>query len=340
MNTWLHRISHHAEAAYPLLEKGYLSIGFWDLMNPDTLQIAEEHNWHGFEVAVEDAYGTLLRSRHSLWRFLVEMEDGDWVLVPSWGTFSVFQISGPPQLICEIGVRELRAWNQLPLEVLKDGLHIEDRILDLGFFRTVTPVALDVSRYDYADAALTSRMKMRPTNALITDLQGSVENALASFQKKKPINLHAQILEAQCDDLLARVHESLTPDKLESLIAWYFRRVGATEVTIPPKNERGKLGDADIVAVFEPLKTIFYVQAKFHRNETSDWAVQQVRDYKDKADSMDDGYARVAWVISTGDSFSEECRQLAKQSSIRLVTGVDLARMILEAGIHQLDKAL
>jgi hypothetical protein len=167
---------------------------------------------------------------------------------------------------------------------------------------------------------------------------------LASFAKKRPINLHAQIIEAQSKGLLDRIHDSLNPDKFESLIGWYFRRVGATDVSIPAKNERGKQGDADIVAVFEPLKTIFYVQAKFHRNETSDWAAHQVRDYvngkNQGADTMDDGYARVAWVVSSADSFSEECRSLAKQNGIRLVTGLDLAEMILEAGIHQLDKAL
>ena len=27
-NYWLHRISHNSEASYPLLEEGYLSIGF------------------------------------------------------------------------------------------------------------------------------------------------------------------------------------------------------------------------------------------------------------------------------------------------------------------------
>ena len=30
---WLHRISRHAEVAYPLLDNGYLSIGYSDLVN-------------------------------------------------------------------------------------------------------------------------------------------------------------------------------------------------------------------------------------------------------------------------------------------------------------------
>lgn len=30
MNYWLHRISHKAELSYPLLNKGFLTIGFSD----------------------------------------------------------------------------------------------------------------------------------------------------------------------------------------------------------------------------------------------------------------------------------------------------------------------
>ena len=33
MNYWLHRISHCAEASWPLLEKGILTIGFSELSN-------------------------------------------------------------------------------------------------------------------------------------------------------------------------------------------------------------------------------------------------------------------------------------------------------------------
>jgi hypothetical protein len=38
MNYWLHRISHHAEIAYPLLDKGYLSIGFSDFATQEFIK--------------------------------------------------------------------------------------------------------------------------------------------------------------------------------------------------------------------------------------------------------------------------------------------------------------
>jgi hypothetical protein len=64
-----------------------------------------------------------------------------------------------------------------------------------------------------------------------------------------------------------------------------------------------------------------------------------VKEYKDEKDRMDDGYSKIAWVISTAEAFSPECVELAKKNSVGLFAGPDIARMILEAGIQNLDKA-
>jgi len=40
MSYWLHRISHHAEVSHPLLERGYLSIGWSDFSKPDFVEKA------------------------------------------------------------------------------------------------------------------------------------------------------------------------------------------------------------------------------------------------------------------------------------------------------------
>jgi hypothetical protein len=89
------------------------------------------------------------------------------------------------------------------------------------------------------------------------------------------------------------------------------------------------------------------VQAKHHTGETDDWAVNQIRDYRDKknarskeADTMDDGYARLAWVVSSADKFSPECISLAKQNKVLLLNGKDFVRLLLNAGIEGLDTAL
>jgi restriction endonuclease Mrr len=279
------------------------------------------------------------RTRHNVWRFITEMQIGDSVLVPSWGVFSIYRIDSEPHLITEIDAKGLVTARKEPITVNGDALHLGDHRLDLGFFRKVTAMATNISRYDFADAALTSRMKIRSATADISDLSNNVEKAVEASRNNRPINLHSQILAASRDNLLEMLQNDLVPDKFEELIKWYFERQGATEVTIPAKNEREKEGDADVRAVFEPLKTIYYVQAKHHKGVTREWAVQQVREYRAQKDRMDDGYSKIAWVVSTADSFSSECQELAKQSFVRLVTGPDLVEMMLETGIQNLDEA-
>lgn len=339
MNIWLHRISHLAEASYPLIEKGFLTIGYVDFCYPDFLEKTKSRDWAYFEKAFTDQWGENPRTRHNLWRFIADMQVGDTVLVPSWGTFSIYRIESEATLISQVDAQGLPVWNNESLVVKENGVHIGERHLDLGFFRKVALVAKDISRYDYVDAALTSRMKIRTTNANITDLTNSVQKAIEAFQNNRPINLHSQILTASRDELLKLIQNELTPDKFEALIVWYFKQLGASEAYITAKNAAGKQGDADIVAVFEALKTIYYVQAKHHKGVTSDWAAQQVKEYKDHQDRMDDGYSKIAWVVSTAKSFSVECVQLAKENGVGLFAGPDIARMILESGIQNLDKA-
>ena len=95
---------------------------------------------------------------------------------------------------------------------------------------------------------------------------------------------------------------------------------------------RGARYDA-YFATFDHMRTAYCVQVKFHSGVTDDWAVQQIRDFAAQKDRMDDGYTKIGWVVTFAPSFSAECVQLAKEHSIGLFTGTDLARMILESGI-------
>ncbi len=337
-NIWLHRISHHAEASYPLLENGYLTIGFSDMSDPEFLTRTEDGDGPYFEQRFT-SWGTP-RSRYNLWKFIYEMAIGDLVVVPSWGTFSVYQIETTATLMSHLVVDGVHAWNGSALVVTENGLHSNEEHLDLGFFRKVTPVAVGISRYDYADSALTSRLKIRNGTANITDLAKNLEKAIFASKENCPINLHSQILASSCSQLLCLLQTELNDAKFEKLIGWYFRQIGASDVRITPKNDPNKEGDADVVAYFEPLKTVYYVQAKYHNGTTNDWAAQQINDYVRHKERLTDGYSKIAWVVSTAPKFSDACQKLAKENSIALFAGPDIARMILEAGIRNLDTAL
>lgn len=96
----------------------------------------------------------------------------------------------------------------------------------------------------------------------------------------------------------------------------------------------------DVIATFEAIKTIVYTQVKFYSDETSDWAIEQIRDYKSQKDGTDDGYSKIAWVVSTSEKFTEKARNMAKEANVQLFDGITFATMLLDAGIANLNSAI
>ena len=341
MNYYLHRISHHDELAYPLLERGILSIGWSDFAKREFVSSHQAKGWNDVPQAIDSTPGWQnMRSRFSLQRFL-EMNAGDRVVVPSWGTFHVYEIVSDERLIADdLDLSDLKTWDDHVVR-REEGQLYEDRDghrqrhFDLGFFRRVRQVAKDIPRSGYADNALISRLKVRQTNVDINDIRENVEQALVGWKKEEPINLASEVVKKCAGEVLNLVIEKLDQDRLEKLIKWYFERIGASSAVIPAKNERDKEGDADIVATFEPISTIIYVQAKHHVGTTDDWAVEQINSYvKHKEElSGETGYTRIPWVISTALDFSTDCKVKAKRHQVRLVNGMELATRILEAGM-------
>lgn len=341
MNYWLHRISHLAELSYPLLERGFLTIGFSDFTNSDIIKDVDNNDWKSFNEKFQEEWGELPRTRHNLWNFL-KMKKGDKIIVPSWGTFWVCEIvDEKPLLIGETFSEDLKSWGNKTVEQNNNLLIKENgNVYDLGFARKVNVLYKDISRGKFADARLTSRMKIRQTNAQINDLKESVENSILNFQANRPIHLHSVIVEKTSSLILDSIKSELNPDKFEKLITIYFKTIGASEVFIPAKNENGKEGDADIVAVFESLKLIIYTQAKFQRGQISEWATNQILDYKTNKESIDDGYNKIAWVITTANKFNKNAENLAKENEIQLINGVEFSKMLLNVGINLLNTNL
>ncbi|HET9503819.1 MAG TPA: restriction endonuclease [Hymenobacter sp.] len=343
---WLHRIKHHLEVSLGLLKQGQLTIGFSDFANEEFLRELDSSGWEALEDAFASEWGEdsrKARIRYNLWRFVQEMKQGDWVVVPQWEEFSIYKIIGESsQPIGSLPHDNLTDWHNNPVSMRNGFLHRENgELIDLGFFWQVKPIATNLARYDYADAALTARMKIYSTNANISDLRENVQKALDSFAANSPLNLHLQLMESMVPQVLATLRQELNPDKMERLVKWYFQRIGAAQVAIPAKNASGKVGDADVIATFEAIKTIIYVQVKFHRDETCDWALEQIDNYaKDRelADT-DNGYSHISWVISTCDNYSADSLIISKEKKIKLFDGQTFTKMLLEAGMTGIDKA-
>lgn len=341
MNYWLHRISHVAELSYPLLDKGYLTIGFSDFTNSEIVDKVLANDWNYFNRQFQEMWGTVPRTRHNLWNFL-KMSKGDIVIIPSWGTFFVCEILDErPLLIGETFSEELKSWGDK--SVSTNGTHLiseNGKAYDLGFARQVKVIYRQISRDKFADAKLTSRMKIRQTNASINDLKNSIEKSIENYKVNKPIHLHSIIIDKTANIVLDAIKNELNPDKFEKLVKTYFKTIGANEVSIPAKNESNKEGDADIVAVFENIKLIIYTQAKFQKGQISEWGTTQILDYKTNKESIDDGYNKVAWVITTANTFNEKAENLAKENEIQLINGLDFSKMLLNVGINLLNTNL
>ena len=350
MRYYLHRISHKLEWSDPLLkEKNLLSIGWAgfaasDYWSPEPQDMS--HIPQNVGIYCEEQGWRISRSRFGLQRFL-QMREGDRVVVPTWGAFHLYEVTDNKCLVApdiEKELQNLKSWSGkcafIEDEYLKESNEENNQTttVDLGFFRRVEEVQREIPRAGYADAALTSRMKVRQTNAEITDLSESINNAINAFKEQRPINLREIVLEECTESVRKTILKKLTPDKFEGLIKLFFKHQGADAI-IPPKNEQDKQGDADVIATFELLKFIVYVQAKHHDGETDDWAVEQIESYRDnKIGAMTgDEYSRTAWVISTAESFSEDCENLAKRENVRLIDGIKFAELLLDAGIEQLD---
>lgn len=343
---WLHRISNAYQLSYVFLTKrNLLSIGFADFSNVRLLnRIIDEPK--EIDVVFEEIWGEVSRSRFCLSRFVCEMKKGDYVIVPRSGVFDIYEIIGEKPITNDNlelnGVKDL--WNNEiyygDLEGQGSYLYYisneKKQLLDLGFYWEVKPIALDISRYDYADQFLTSRMKIRQTNANVDDIKDSIETALARFKSNQPINIHNTIIQDNSDEILESIHTNLDADKFEGLVKWYMERIGADYVEIPSKNSSStEEGDADVVAYFEKIKVVVLIQVKKHISQTDDWAVEQIKLFEEN--NVNDEYTVVKWVVSTCDTFSLEAIEKANSNHVRLINGLEFVKMILNCGLQGLD---
>ena len=339
---WLHRISHEWDVSYKLLSEGYLTIGWSNLTLTDIIaSMGNTVDTPLFEKVMEEQGYHSSRSRWNLWYFF-SFSAGDIVVVPLFsGEFSIYKIIGKAIRITDLpGFDSLESDNGSVIKRDSDGFFIREdgTYVDLGFAIKVEPIREHISRYEYADNALTSRMKIRQTNADISDLKENVQNVINA---KGPVNLYAGIIEELSEKLLDAISSQLTPDKFELLVKWYFQKLGASKTFRPAKNESGKSegADADIIAEFDALKIVFYVQAKLHDNVTSQWAVEQISKYKDQHENAVGEYTIIPWVVSSAKEFSSEAVTQAQNNNVRLITGLEFSRMLIDSGITDINKA-
>lgn len=340
---WLHRITGGDNGwtfAYDLLKKeNILSIGWSDFSDDSFIQQAKSDGIRYISNRIIEDWGHESRSRWNLFRFVCQMKQGDIVIVPLWKCFDVYEIVDDTVLSNESLQTNLQnGLNNYGIE-FKDGYLYsteENKCVDLGFYRKVRAIALNISRENFGTQGLISRMKIRQTNADISDLSDEIEKSILAFQNNHPINLKEEIIKSSVSNVLTQIQKHLDADKFEKLVEWYLHSLGASVVSTPAKNSSStEEGDADKVAVFEKLKLIIMVQVKKHVDITGDWAVQQITLFKAN-NKFDDEYSTLMWVISSCDDYSDEAKRLAKVNNVRLITGPEFAQLIMENGVENM----
>ena len=342
---YLHRISHEGNVSYSLMDEGIITLGWSKFSDTEIMRAAREEGYPDFNPITEKLGEGSNRSRWCMWYF-AQMKVGDYVLVPLYeGKFSVFEVIDQAKPIMELE-KDIPSfygkWDGHNI-TWNDGLlfdEAENRGIDLGFFIRVKPVVRDIPR-SYAVGKLISRMKIRSTSADITDLADLVETSVKAGKENKPITLYGSVIDSLVKDMRNAINVTLSPDEFEHLIKWYLKRCGATSVWIPAKNQSGKKdgADADVIAEFDNLKYIVYVQAKLHEGETSDWAVYQINSYKEQMSEGDSDFTYATWVISAADEFSQAAVAEAEEKGVRLINGNEFARMLLDIGLLDINDA-
>ncbi|NLJ64138.1 MAG: restriction endonuclease [Christensenellaceae bacterium] len=336
---WLHRISNEWDVSYKLLDDGYLSVG-WSVLASSGIEKVTSETERSIIMSNE---GFKTKTEQRGLDIFLQFNQGDIVVVPLFdGKFSIYEIVGEPMPITKLaGYTEFISKDNKKIVRGKEGLLCRsenNKTVDVGFVVKVKSLKKSISRYDYADSKLTSKMRFPKTNADISAISESIEKVIKA---EEPINFYAETIVEMVEVLLKKIKELAEPNKLEKLVRWYFERLGASKAEILAKNSTDKWdgADADVVAEFDSLRTIFYVQVKFHDGKTNEWAVKQISMYKKQCEQNSDEYAVIPWVITTADDFSDRANIMAEENNVQLITGIEFARMLVDIGITDINKA-
>lgn len=139
---WLHRITggeNAAEFSYPLLFKNnLLSIG-WAVFSSDAfVNEVLSDGAKTIDKRTEEIGWGKPRNRWNLYRFILGMKEGDWIVVPSSGHFSIFEISSDKVYSNESVEKSLMVNTKGETAIYENGkyfLNTERRRIDLGFYR-------------------------------------------------------------------------------------------------------------------------------------------------------------------------------------------------------------
>lgn len=341
-NYWLNRVVWEGRITYNLLNAGLLSIGWSDFSTREFIEEVRKYGDKAIIKNMERRWGVVSRNRHNLKRFMCEMKAGDYVVVPKPYVYDVYEITDD-EVLCtkdvESIIQNISISEGKKVELRDNHFYVQntDQVIDIGFFRRIKRIELNIPRNDYSTSNLISAMKFRGTNMRITKYGADIDNAIERHKKGKPIKVHDEIAKSCADIILKYLQDFIGPDAFEEVVCSYFRKIGA-DVYKPSKNSKKEdYADADVVATFHAARLVVYVQVKHHKDKTytSSWAIEQVSKWREQKSCNDSNYTTAAWVISTA-KYNDNTLNDATDADVLLINGEEFAHMLLEAGIREL----
>lgn len=328
----LRMMNHERETALKLFEDNYIFIGYRDFDEKSQWNYIEEYKKAtNKDKLIEeminkcgwDCNGRQVGSHKKLNKFF-EFQIGDTIIIPDTKSFHIVKIVEGIKSFHSIKEKYISENNQNP---------------DIGFVYKVEKVKDNngnsfISREKFAESSLTARLKALNGLLDISDLKDEIEQSKEAFISNKVIKIDEILKENLREVVKNTILKTLEPNKFENFIKKLMEKLGA-KVDIPSKNDKTRAeehyADVDVIAVFENIKHIIYIQAKFHQGVSSNWAVEQLKAYNGEKD-IDNSYSTSYWAITSG-IFSDEAKKSANENRIRLIDADELANIILEVGI-------
>ncbi len=333
----MHRVSHHSEELNQMLKEGYLPIGWGDIRKhseelADKIirkardkELSKYNFGQYFKGLSEETKLTWLTARQGyfIYNFL-NLNIDSIVIVPKAQVFSIYRVIETPKVF----------------SATKTGV---DEKYDIGFMVKVELLYGDVSRYDYLDSTLNSKLKFRGTNLVFNDEDKKlIDNMIQSIENKTPIDDFSETKKS----ILKEINQYITSighDKFERLVVAYLKHIGADKVVIPPKNQNGNndaRADIDVKAAFNKLGIVIYVQAKCHKGTSDTTGIQQLLAYESEEDSDFIQLVPVKWFITSGelvnnyeDLLPEKYKDKADELKyIKIINGTDFAELLFDSG--------
>lgn len=329
---FLRMLNYEGEVSRKLFEDDYICMGYSDLNRKEN-----NYDYVSYYNSFGDKKSNVLRKdvlniykkwghNYKVERFL-NLEVGDKVIVPDYKCFYITEVVEKPISFCKI----------------KDKYTTREDI-DIGIVCKVKKIENKFSKEIKADREKFAKGglkgKLRSFSGYYELKKEETEEIIDNFKNNKVIKVEEELKNKTKKIILETIIKSLNSNNIEKFIKKLMEKTGAV-CEIPPKNDKSKtengIGDIDIICVYEKIKHIVYIQVKYHEGITRDWGLKQLQDYDDK--SIEKDYSRSYWLITTGEIDEEVKKEAIKEERkiIRLIDGLELAEMIIEIGIDNLE---